>query len=148
MKHTAKPTMESKLSYTEGNVDRGGVRSGKEQTMSELKRCPFCGDEVEIRRTGLYHWRYAIYHRTKTECILDTTGMVVPHEHDEAIRLWNKRSADRPQGEWIKFGLGRGTRILFCTNCERRIEMPLSQGDSNYDFCPNCGAKMKGADDE
>lgn len=57
-------------------------------------------------------------------------------------------SADRPQGKWIKFGLGRGTRILFCTNCERRIEVPLSQGDSNYDFCPNCGAKMKGADDE
>ena len=57
-------------------------------------------------------------------------------------------SADRPRGEWLKFGLGRGTRILFCTNCERRIEVPLSQGDSNYDFCPNCGAKMKGADDE
>jgi len=57
-------------------------------------------------------------------------------------------SADRPQGEWIKFGLGRGTRILFCTNCERRIEVPLSQGDSNYDFCPHCGARMKGADDE
>lgn len=57
-------------------------------------------------------------------------------------------SADRPQGEWIKFGLGRGTRILFCTNCERRIEMPLSQGDSNYDYCPNCGARMKGADDD
>ena len=57
-------------------------------------------------------------------------------------------SADRPQGEWLKFGLGRGTRILFCTNCERRIEVPLSQGDSNYDFCPNCGARMKGADDD
>ena len=56
--------------------------------------------------------------------------------------------ADIPQGEWIKFGLGRGTRILFCTNCERRIEVPLSQGDSNYDYCPNCGARMKGADDE
>ena len=57
-------------------------------------------------------------------------------------------SADRPQGEWIKFGLGRGTRIRFCTNCERIIEVPLPQGDSNYDFCPNCGAKMKGAEDE
>jgi DNA-directed RNA polymerase subunit RPC12/RpoP len=67
-------------------------------------------------------------------------------------------SADRPQGEWLKFGLGRGTRILFCTNCERKIEVPLSQGDSNYDFCPNCGARMfakdtnvpnkKGANDE
>lgn len=57
-------------------------------------------------------------------------------------------STDRPQGEWIKFGLGRGTRILFCTNCERRIEMPLSRGDSNYDYCPNCGARMKGADND
>ena len=59
--------------------------------------------------------------------------------------LYDLPSADRLQGEWIKFGLGRGTRILFCTNCERRIEVPLSQGDSNYDFCPNCGARMKGA---
>ena len=61
-----------------------------------------------------------------------------------------KRISDwcRPQGKWIKFGLGRGTRILFCTNCERRIEVPLSQGDSNYDYCPNCGARMKGIKDE
>ena len=61
---------------------------------------------------------------------------------------YEKGKADRPQGEWLKFGLGRGTRILFCTNCERRIEVPLSQGDSNYDFCPNCGCRMKGADDD
>ena len=81
----------------------------------------------------------------------------VPREfHDKTCEEMARRhqaeiaelTADRPQGEWIKFGLGRGTRILFCTNCERRIEVPLSQGDSNYDFCPNCGAKMKGADDE
>ena len=65
-----------------------------------------------------------------------------------AQRQFEAAKADRPQGEWIKFGLGRGTRILFCTNCERRIEVPLSQGDSNYDFCPNCGAKMKGAEDD
>ena len=63
-------------------------------------------------------------------------------------RLKALPSADRPQGKWIKFGLGRGTRILFCTNCERRIEMPLWQGDSNYDYCPNCGARINGADDE
>lgn len=25
----------------------------------------------------------------------------------------NCTDADRPQGEWLKFGLGRGTRILF-----------------------------------
>ena len=65
---------------------------------------------------------------------------------DKALAMGEIRSipsADRLQGEWLKFGLGRGTRILFCTNCERRIEVPLSQGDSNYDFCPNCGADMR-----
>ena len=33
--------------------------------MSRLKRCPFCGDEVEILPTGLYHWKYAIHHKTE-----------------------------------------------------------------------------------
>ena len=30
--------------------------------------------------------------------------------------------------------------------CEDKADRP--QGDSNYDYCPNCGAQMKGADDE
>ena len=64
------------------------------------------------------------------------------------MRKYPKDERSRPSGEWLKFGLGRGTRILFCTNCERKIEVPMSQDDSNYDFCPNCGAKMKGADDD
>ena len=70
---------------------------------------------------------------------------------DKALAMGEIRSipsADRLQGEWLKFGLGRGTRILFCTNCERRIEVPLSQGNLNYDFCPNCGADMKEREDE
>lgn len=62
--------------------------------MSELKRCPFCGDEVEIFRTGLYHWRYAIHHKTKTECLLDVQALVVPYEKDVAIEMWNRRADD------------------------------------------------------
>lgn len=69
-------------------------------------------------------------------------GYITIGEFDERIEPLRHLCYGRPQGEWLKFGLGRGTRILFCTNCERRIEVPLSQGDSNYDFCPNCGAKM------
>ena len=93
--------------------------------------------------------RQAAIRWVKTECnpygkpTLDFESGKKVIEHLEQMP-----SADRPQGKWIKFGLGRGTRILFCTNCERRIEVPLSQGDSNYDFCPNCGAKMKGAEDD
>ena len=70
--------------------------------MSELKPCPFCGDEVEIFPTGLYHWRYAIHHKTKTECVLDAQSFVLPYEKDVAIEMWNRRAddeADKSQSE-------------------------------------------------
>ena len=73
----------------------------------------------------------------------DRIDVLIRKEHRQVADWLKELKTDRPQGEWLKFGLGRGTRILFCTNCERRIEVPLSQGDSNYDFCPNCGAKMR-----
>ena len=60
--------------------------------MSKLKRCPFCGDEVEIVPTGLYYWKYAIHHKGKTECILDANAFALPYEEAEAVRMWNTRS--------------------------------------------------------
>ena len=61
-------------------------------------------------------------------------------------------SADRPQGEWIDRGWhgdwqfetdGRG-------NCWRVFECSLCNGENTIKtrFCPHCGARMKGADDE
>ena len=46
-------------------------------------------------------------------------------------------SADRPQGEWIDDG-----GIEKCNQCGERKEFP------HWNFCPNCGARMKGVDDE
>ena len=61
--------------------------------MSEkLKPCPFCGDEVEIFETGLYHWNYAIRHKSKEECVLDAIAFVLPFEKDKAMRMWNERA--------------------------------------------------------
>ena len=59
---------------------------------------------------------------------------------------------DRPQGEWIDNGWhgdwqfetdGRGNcwKAFICSNCNT-----TSKAQTN--FCPNCGARMKGADDE
>ena len=45
--------------------------------------------------------------------------------------------ADRPQGEWIDIG---GYEV--CKNCHEVKRFP------HWNFCPNCGARMKGVDDE
>ena len=53
----------------------------------------------------------------------------------------DKSDADRPQGEWIEmYRNGFGNMICMCSKCN------FHATKSNY--CPNCGARMKGADDE
>ena len=44
--------------------------------------------------------------------------------------------ADRPQGKWIDCKGG-----WKCTSCNK-------WSDGQYTFCPHCGAKMKGIDNE
>ena len=102
--------------------------AGKEQTMS--KDTIYREDAIKAVKSS----------------IEDGWGRISPVDACQNIRCLP--SADRPSGEWIDFGLGRGTHIYYCTNCERQIEVPLAQGNSKYGFCPNCGARMKGADDE
>ena len=46
--------------------------------------------------------------------------------------------ADRSQGEWIDKGNWMGIECSRC-KCHSRYITP---------FCPHCGARMKGADDE
>ena len=60
--------------------------------------------------------------------------------------LYRVPSADRPQGEWID--RSDGGRILNpwwenyeCNRCGY-------YGSGTWNFCPYCGAQMKGADDE
>ena len=62
--------------------------------------------------------------------------------------------ADRPQGEWIRDrywsrGVGMGEEYGFfykCSMCEYEVESGYTRCGFNY--CPNCGAHMKGADDD
>jgi predicted SprT family Zn-dependent metalloprotease len=62
-------------------------------------------------------------------------------------------SADRPQGEWIKHDEERD----YCSCCKHIFKTRTITkqdkwtnyiDDLGYNFCPNCGAQMKGADDE
>jgi hypothetical protein len=63
-------------------------------------------------------------------------------------KLWRnayeRGKADRPQGEWIYIDepiIGNPYGRYKCSECN--LEEPFES-----DFCPNCGARMKGADDE
>ena len=74
-------------------------------------------------------------------------------------KLWKnayeRGKADRPQGEWLIFD---GESDLYvdikCSYCRKvytvdsykRDDIGFTIEDLNY--CPNCGARMKGADDE
>ena len=59
-------------------------------------------------------------------------------------------SADRPQGKWEIEYHGNGWNDYWdyiCSNCGKKYE----RADAvlyKANFCPNCGAQMKGADDE
>lgn len=58
--------------------------------------------------------------------------------------------ADRPQGEWIDAEIplegGGSMPIQACNLC--KTFYPLAYTGGGHRFCPNCGAKMIGADDE
>ena len=51
-------------------------------------------------------------------------------------------------GEWKPFDQAWGRQIWYCTACETSMHMPTKMGKPMYEYCPYCGAKMKGADDE
>jgi len=58
-------------------------------------------------------------------------------------------SADRSQGEWIDAEIplesGGSMPIQACSLC--KTFYPLAYTGGGHRFCPNCGAKMKGADE-
>ena len=58
-------------------------------------------------------------------------------------------SADRPQGEWVWH---EDEDICNCSECEFEIDVTGCIEPMEYvgifRYCPNCGARMKGANDE
>lgn len=110
--------------------------------MSKLKPCPFCGNKAEV---------YEECELIKIRCSNYMCQASVNSWHDEvedAIDAWNKRNADRPQGEWIRTGRTNiyGGIEVQCSNCGDRV---MVQHLEDEWYCRHCGADMgmKGADD-
>lgn len=63
-------------------------------------------------------------------------------DYPEAFDLAIKVLEARPKGEWIYIGMG----IYECTNCKAEYEAGISDhcnvNNSEFKFCPNCGADM------
>lgn len=61
--------------------------------------------------------------------------------------LFCEDKADRPQGEWInKHEWANGFYERECSICGAM--KPQLMHTAKINFCPNCGCRMKGADDE
>ena len=64
-------------------------------------------------------------------------------------------TADRPRGAWIdeadKYDASFGIHDYRCSNCNSYADVYIGGHEwytaSKPNFCPYCGAKMKGADD-
>ena len=107
--------------------------------MDELKPCPFCGGEADCNNAGFLKNGKPMW---AVECL--NCGMVTAffYTDSEAIEAWNKRT-ERPKGRWIMRG---GKR--YCSVCQQRACVTRDSDDFWYtagtDFCPNCGADMRG----
>jgi len=71
-------------------------------------------------------------------------------EFDQEIMVAPSIDIDRPQGEWVDAEIplesGGTMPIQVCNLC--KTFYPLAYTGGGHRFCPNCGARMKGADDE
>lgn len=57
---------------------------------------------------------------------------------DYQFTVINRNLKDRPQGHWIIENKNTGIKF-YCSICEIHQEIC-------FDFCPNCGADMRGED--
>ena len=69
----------------------------------------------------------------------DGIGEDIGEECEEAIN--SIPVTDRPQGEWKQNVFRSDIYRYECSNCKAHHR-------ARYDYCPSCGARMKGADDE
>ena len=66
--------------------------------------------------------------------------------HD--VHNYQSDGKERVMAEWKPFDLKWGREIYACTSCGESVEVPTCMNKPLFKFCPLCGARMKGADDD
>ena len=97
------------------------------------------------------------YEETKEDAILSFEQQIkqlVKDAFDKGYQCGYKDRKNEPQeGEWIEMGQNEnGTHNVKCNQCDNSYKIHGHAKSIytryNYKFCPHCGARMKGADDE
>ena len=68
------------------------------------------------------------------------TGLAVA---ERQLSLVPSAQPERKMGKWIKLDAHAHLADHKCSACGQECYVPTCMGDSMYDYCPNCGARMK-----
>lgn len=85
-----------------------------------------------------------------TECswaLYDEYGQLTPNG-EEIIGTLKKIPSAQKKGHWFKrcYIGARDVTVQVCSNCRSEWSYDAETGVSDYNFCPNCGADMRGED--
>ena len=64
------------------------------------------------------------------------------------MRQWFQHEPERKKGKWIKLDMHAHLADHKCTACGQECYVPTCMGEPMYTYCPNCGADMRGDNDD
>ena len=116
----------------------------------KIKRCPFCGGEDLEFRFQRFHGdthEEAICSIICHVCAVHAGYLFYSNEDamikEEAIKSWNTRAFEPKSGKWTLYE-DESTNAWECSVCHEVIQlMEGTPQENNYNFCPNCGARLE-----
>lgn len=120
--------------------------------MTELKPCPFCGGKAQLIRLDVDRDFYVKCLKCRVE-----QGRLYKSVRTATI-AWNRRAgapSERKKGEWLYYDCEDDKYDnIRCSECKKEFTVDADRwcdigfiaGDFNY--CPNCGADMRGDVDD
>ena len=77
----------------------------------------------------------------------DGTDFCVTCDNVKIIKSLPSAQPERKTGHWIK--TARWGRVYYCDQCRNYLDFDgVNAGRGSTNFCPNCGADMRGEQDE
>lgn len=123
--------------------------------MMGLKRCPFCGGKAETKSGNLYVDKVVFVKCQK--CHARTSFVFVDHPSinvrtgklDESTRYTEWQAEGKAAKEWNRRAKSKHAHWIIngdwgeCSSCHEASKLSVME---HKDYCPACGAYMKGAD--